>query len=168
MDTQQVNDKAIADWLLRATSDPAAARLEWQNHGLTLVRCGTFFSAVRIPDRLVFAAARTEDLTAVATTLDALLRGSGVIHDPAHQRFYVLVPKHTAGVWYQPDADCLGRDFFLGVPPPDRRELNPAAWVPYWIVPMPSLGWLCNPSHVIELVCTGRTLLATDEHPDEA
>ncbi|GAB2953304.1 hypothetical protein GCM10023080_010000 [Streptomyces pseudoechinosporeus] len=51
---------------------------------------------------------------------------------------------------------------YLGVPRTDLTTYNPEAWHPYWSVPMPSVGELCAPDAVAQLVVFGRFRLASE------
>ncbi|MEV3856708.1 hypothetical protein AB0J38_20555 [Streptomyces sp. NPDC050095] len=148
--------EAVAEWLCCATDDRRAALLVMSRGELTVLRLGTLFSAVRVPAEIVFAAFETEELAAIATSLRTCLHRAGVIHDPRHRRFYVLVPKHTATLWHQAGAECLGRGSYLGVPSPLGNRPSRDPWATYWLVPLPSPGELCDPARLVDLVAEGR------------
>jgi hypothetical protein len=147
---------AIGHWLLAAADRRSEARLQWGEHGIALLRCGTLFSAVRIAEEIVHAAAGTDEAGSVNAYLAAALLQGPVIRDPRQGRYYALVPASTAARWRAPDTDCLGRGWHLGVPRPDVNQDAPDVWCPYWSVPMPSPGELCSPEAVAQLVATGR------------
>ncbi|MFE1499711.1 hypothetical protein ACFW89_32060 [Streptomyces albidoflavus] len=141
-------------WLLLATRDAEVARAEWVEYGVALLRCGTLFSAVRIPADIVHAAAGTADRVEVAAYLRTALEGP-CFYDGSSQAFYALTPYSTALRWNVPDTECLGADFFLGVPATTISEPDPrcAAW---WVVPMDGPAALCDADDVRWLVQQGR------------
>ncbi len=160
---------ATAQWLLSTlpSSARARARDEWQELGVTLLRLGTLFSAVRLPATLVTAAAggrpSPEELDAF---LAEVLDDGPVVCDPRHQRYYALVPASiprtwTAAVdeWRSQDVDALGRDTYLGIPRPDRTR-EPKMRDPFWAVPMESAASLCSPLAVARLIAIGAHQLA--------
>lgn len=164
MHTTAERQLAAAHWLLSAHPAPDRARKEWAAEGgLALLPLGTLFSAVRIPARLVHAAAGREDPAAVDAFLAEALHGGPVICDPRGRRYYALVPASTAVRWRQPGAECLGRDTYLGVPRLDAVNLNAGAWSSYWSVPMPSAAELCTPAAVAQLVAFGNFRTAAEE-----
>lgn len=160
---------AVAQWLLSTlpSSDHARARSEWQEHGLTLLRLGTLFSAVRLPAPLVLAAAGGHRESAETDAfLEDALAGGPVIYSPRRRLYYALVrasmPRTwTAALddWRGQEVDVLGRDTYLGVPYPGRtREDGPQD--AFWAVPMESAGVLCPPLSVARLIATGVHQLA--------
>ncbi|GAB2968552.1 hypothetical protein GCM10023080_034350 [Streptomyces pseudoechinosporeus] len=161
--TSADRELATAHWLLASADSHDEARAQWHKHGLTLLRCGTLFSAVRIPARLVHAAAGSEDPATVDAFLARALHGGPVICDPRGRHYYALVPASTAVRWRQPGAECLGRDTYLGVPRPDAVGLDHRAWSSYWSVPMPSAAELCTPAAVAQLVAVGNFRTADEE-----
>ncbi len=161
--TRPDRERAIATWLLSATEERRRARLEWQETGVAMLRCGTLFSAVRITARLVHAACGTDQTEAVNAHLAKALLGGPVIHDPRHTRYYALVPADTATKWLSTkDTEGLGRDCYLGVPRPHLTTYDPQTWCPYWSVPMPSAGELCVPHAVAQLAAFGRFRIASE------
>ncbi|MFC4471754.1 hypothetical protein ACFPH6_45955 [Streptomyces xiangluensis] len=164
--TRADRELATAHWLLSAHPEPSRARAEWSQHGgMVLLPLGTLFSAVRIPERLVHAVADSEDPAAVDAFLAEALHGGPVICDPRGRRYYALVPASTAARWRQPEAECLGRETYLGVPRLDAVELSPQAWASYWSVPMPSPAELCSPEAVAQLVVLG-SFRTAEEGPE--
>ena len=116
---------ATEHWLMATC--PAASherlRMEWQENGVALLPLGTLFSAVRIPGRLIFATALTEDREEVDAFLDDALRGGPVICAPHGSRYYALVPgsvsrtwREAAKEWRSADVEVLGIGSYLGVP----------------------------------------------------
>lgn len=155
---------SASHWLLSAHPQPRHAIQEWlEEGGLVLLPLGTLFSAVRIPEHLVHAAAGSEDPAVVNEFLAEALYGGSVICDPRGRRYYALVPANTAETWRDPRAECLGHGTYLGVPRPDAVDPNAHAWSPYWSVPMPSAADLCRPDTVAQLVATGSFLTAEEE-----
>lgn len=155
---------ATEHWLLTTLDGPYRnlARLEWQEHGVALLPLGTLFSAVRLPGRLVEAAAGDQATADVDAYLAGSLDGGPVIHDPYGQRYYALVPptvpvtwKKEVDDWRTVDVDCLGRGTYLGVP---RVTATRGAQVraSYWSVPIGSAALLCAPLTVARLIAGGR------------
>ncbi|MFF8612671.1 hypothetical protein [Streptomyces sp. NPDC015350] len=148
---------AATHWLLSAAPDMQEARAQWATEGITLLRCGAVFTAVRIRADIVQAAADAEDPERVDAYLKEVLRGGPVFIDTSSQRYYVLVPAsmsrlpHWAGP--VPGAECLGPGCFLGVPNPQRTE--PELSGSYWCAPMDGPGALCSPNAVALLVAYG-------------
>ncbi|MGI5193050.1 hypothetical protein ACQEVY_05310 [Streptomyces sp. CA-288835] len=161
--TRAERELVTAHWLLAAADSHDEARAQWHRHGLALLRCGTLFSAVRIPARLVHAAAGSEDPATVDAFLAEALHGGPVICARRGRHFYALVPASTAARWRQPGAECLGRDTYLGVPRPDAVGLDHQAWASYWSVAMPSAAELCTPTAVAQLVAVGNLRTATED-----
>ncbi|MFC7816901.1 hypothetical protein ACFUTR_19905 [Streptomyces sp. NPDC057367] len=156
--------------------DRDRARMEWQDHGITLLPLGTLFSAVRLPQRLVLAVAGgTGPSAQVDAVLADVLAGGPVICDPHGHRYYALVPAGMPVTWHQAvddwrvmDVDCLGRDTYLGVPRLDLTSFDRRTYASYWSVPMPSMATLCAPLTVARLIAAGQHCLteqATDEGP---
>ncbi|MFE5974325.1 hypothetical protein ACFQ64_19450 [Streptomyces sp. NPDC056460] len=152
--TRRSREAGAATWLLLAARDPGQARREWATYGVALLRCGTLFSAVRIPASVVHTAAGTSDRTEVADYLLQALEGP-CFFDGTSQAFYALTPRSTAARWNVPGTEALGADFFLGVPATGICEPGPmsAAW---WVVPMDGPAALCHPDAVRRLVQQGR------------
>ncbi|MFC9127833.1 hypothetical protein ACFT4A_13380 [Streptomyces sp. NPDC057099] len=159
-------DRRLASehWLLATLPAPSRdrARLEWEQHQVTLLPLGTLFSAVRIPGRLLVA------LTGItgAPELDQFLRetldGGPVICDPRFRRYYALVPASMPRTWHQAlddrramGVDCLGRGSYLGVPRVDVVQWTPPR-ATYWSAPMDSPSTLCSPAEVARLIAAGQ------------
>lgn len=158
---------AIEDWLLSAAPARDRARTEWQEAGMALLPMGTLFSAIRIPQTLVFAIVGRASHEEVDAFLADALEGGPVICDPRQHRYYALVPgsmpaKWTAAAedWMDLGVECQGRGWYLGVPRVDAVDLNPVTWASYWSVPMPSAGELCPPLAVARLLAAGKQCLA--------
>ncbi|MEU1306370.1 hypothetical protein [Streptomyces shenzhenensis] len=157
---------ATEHWLLATLDGPHRdrARLEWQEHGVALLPLGKLFSAVRLPGRLVEAAAgHPFASTEVDAFLAETLHGGPVIYDPHGQRYYALVPatmpvtwKQAVDDWQVVDVDCLGRGTYLGVPRVTATRLEAQARVSYWSAPIASASLLCAPLAVARLIAAGR------------
>lgn len=152
---------AVEQWLLSTTQQRETARQEWTDTGVALLPLGGLMSAVRLPGRLVLPL--TDADAAPSRELDAFLAevlGEGpVICDPRSLAYYCLVPASIPQAWqdatpaWKPlDVGVLGRDAHLGVPRTDRAGLDPDTYAPYWSVPMPSMGVLCEPTLVARLI----------------
>ncbi|WP_123628490.1 hypothetical protein [Streptomyces sp. SAI-097] len=154
---------AASHWLLSALRHRERARMEWQEHGITLLPLGTLFSAVRLPQRLVLAVTGgTGPSPEVDAVLGKALGGGPVICDPHGHRYYALVPASMPTTWHQAvddwrvvDVDCLGRDAYLGVPRVDLTSFDQRTYASYWAVPMPSMATLCAPIAVARLIAVG-------------
>ncbi|WP_307712033.1 methyltransferase, FxLD system [Streptomyces sp. V4I23] len=156
MTTAAERHLAAEHWLLSATPDPEEARGEWRDRNVALLPCGTPFAAVRIPARLVQAAARTTDHAVIDAYLARALLDGPVICDRHAGWYYALVPASCALRWDVADTVCLGRESSLGVPGPGRTGLNGERL--YWSAPMDSAGMLCSVYAVAQLVMIGRYL----------
>lgn len=163
--TRADRNLAAGHWLLSAAEDMQRARNEWADSGIALLRCGTLFTAVRLAAGLVHAAAGTEDLRAVDAYLAEALLGGPAFVDTRWWRYYALVPASTARLpqWQHqaPDAECLGRHSFLGVP--DLTRTDPDDGSSYWCVPMDGPGLLGDPDTVAQLLKAGRDRLTLTE-----
>lgn len=160
---------AAEQWLLAAHPAPSQGRMEWTKAGVTLLPLGTLFSAVRLPGRLIVAAAGGMEDDAIGGLLDEALDGGPVICDPHGHRYYALVPGsmpvrwHVAAEeWRVLNVDCLGRGTYLGVPRLDFVDHNPETFDSYWSVPMHSPASLCEPLHVARLIAAGSRRLARE------
>ncbi|WP_333743848.1 hypothetical protein [Streptomyces ardesiacus] len=160
---------AAEHWLLAAHHTPRQARAEWARHNVALLPCGTLFSAVRIPGRLVQAVAASTDPADIDLVLAEVLDGGPVICDPHGPRYYALVPggmprtwRAAADDWRVADVDVLGRGTYLGVPRLDAVDFAAAGTASYWSVPMESAGVLCAPLAVARLIAAGVHQLAED------
>jgi hypothetical protein len=151
---------AVTEWLLAAARDRTRAVDEWDTDGMTILKCGTLFSAVRISVPLVEAAARHTDPKAVSDFLYRALFGGPVIRCNLGQWFYVLVPAGFTGQWKVPDSERLERGTDLGVPRPGI-DVCPGPTGSYWAVTMGSPGDLADPRAVAQLVMQGRHNRAT-------
>ncbi|MER6531802.1 hypothetical protein [Streptomyces sp. NPDC001508] len=83
---------AVSHWLLGAADDVDVARAQWQEQGVALLACGGVLSAVRIPARLVWAAAGTKELDDVDRFLGQFFDGGAVFMDLRAGLYYALVP----------------------------------------------------------------------------
>ncbi|TLQ39495.1 hypothetical protein FEF34_39440 [Streptomyces marianii] len=141
-------------WLVLASSDRAKAWTEWDTYRVALLRCGSLFSAVRIPGYLVYTAAGAEEPEAVRRFLAEILDGGPIFYDVGGQQYYALTPASAARSWRLTVAECLDSDAFLGVPATDLTEFDPR-YPAYWVVPMDGPGTLCAPDDVALLVLMG-------------
>lgn len=166
---------AAEHWLLSTL--PAfgreRARMEWQEHGVTLLPLGTLFAAVRLPGPLVQAVAASTTSADIDAVLGEALQGGPVICDRRWQRYYVLVPagvprtwRQAAEDWRAADVAVLGRGTHLGVPRLDTAQER-AGLESYWSVPMDSPALLCTPLRVARLIAAGhQQLLDRTAEPD--
>ncbi|MEV0185153.1 hypothetical protein AB0I54_38615 [Streptomyces sp. NPDC050625] len=165
---------ATQHWLLSTL--PAfrreRARMEWQEHGVTLLPLGTLFAAVRLPGPLVQAAAASTTPADIDAVLGEALQGAPVICDRYRSRYYILVPASLPRRWQQAvedwraaDVAVFGKATHLGVPrlDADRERMDLES---YWSVPMDSPAMLCAPLLVARLIAAGHQLLAQTAEPD--
>lgn len=156
---------AVEHWLLSTLPGGGRdrARMEWQEHAVTMLPLGTLFSAVRLPGDLVLAAACSDwDPVQIDTFLKEALEGGPVVCDLHQRRYYALVPagmpakwRQAAEEWRTLGVECLGRSTILGVPRVDATEADVDQYASYWSVPMPSAAKLCSPLHVARLIAAG-------------
>lgn len=147
---------AVGHWLLSAAENRDTAQGQWDAHDVALLQCGGILSAIRVPARLVWAAASSEDLHTVDDYLRRWVDGGAVLMDLHSLLYYFLVPGTTPWRWTErefPGVHCLGRDHYLGVPAPRLTERRGRA---YWCVPMDGPGDLCYVDEVTELLKAGR------------
>ncbi|MFI0136119.1 hypothetical protein [Streptomyces luteogriseus] len=159
-------DRRLASehWLLATLPAPSRdrARLEWDQHQVTLLPLGTLFSAVRIPGRLLVALTGITEAPKLDQFLRETLDGRPVICDPHFRRYYALVPASMPRTWHQHlddwrvmDVDCLGRGSYLGVPSVDAVQWTRSR-ATYWSAPLDSPSMLCSPVEVARLIAAGR------------
>ncbi|MFF5984437.1 hypothetical protein ACFY78_36900 [Streptomyces olindensis] len=129
---------------------------------MTFLRCGSLFTAIRLPGDLVRAAAASSDPAKVSTYLAEALDGGPVI--ASRGRYYALVPPSAGVAWEHPRAECLAWGTWLGVPPVTRTGCEDA--LGYWAVPVPGPGRLCDTNAVLQLVQLGQRLLLEQEASD--
>lgn len=144
---------AVEHWLLGAADDTDLARAQWADAGgVALLACGGILGAVRVPARLVWAAAGTTELEEVDAHLRRWFSGGGAFLDLHSCLYYFLVPGSTASRWTGsefPDVACLGRDHFLGVPAVHLTEPRGRS---YWCQPMDGPADLCDVTEVWQLL----------------
>lgn len=157
--------EAIAEWLLTAAPDIDTARLEWETDGLTLLRCGNIFDAIRIPLDEVEAVAGTRSPADVDDYLARALHGAPVIRCGIGRHLYVLCEPGTAQDCKAPGTEPLG-DILLGVPRIDLAS-HPGHTASYWAVPPASPAALGRGNAVAGLVVHGRFELASEIHNPE-
>ncbi|MET7567511.1 hypothetical protein ABZT04_03260 [Streptomyces sp. NPDC005492] len=163
---------AVEHWLLSTHPAPGhpRIRLEWQEHGVAMLRLGALFSAVRLPGDLVLAASDCPGEAAeVDAFLDEALNGGPVICDPRGRRYYALTPPGLPDSWQQAaddwralGVDLLGCATYLGVPRPDAVELDIQAYGPYWSVPISSVARLCAPLDLARLIAVGERRMSEE------
>ncbi|MEU1252672.1 hypothetical protein ACWHLZ_01705 [Streptomyces chartreusis] len=132
----------VEKWLLSVARDPRQAGWEWREGGLTFLRCGPLFTAIRFPAHLVRAAARSSEPAVVDAYLAEVLDGGPVIGANGLTCYYALVPPSASLRWKHPDVECLAWGTWLGVPP--IRQTDHGSPEGYWVVPMSGPGDLCN------------------------
>ncbi|WP_432198888.1 hypothetical protein [Streptomyces sp. bgisy027] len=170
--TQHEREAAVTTWLLCSAQPEGRDRVrqQWREGGIALLKCGAVFAAVRMKGRLVRAAAGVDEnseLKKIDAFLARALFGGPVFVDTHSGNYYALVPPSTqrrrewAAHRHSPEAECLGRDSYLGVPRAGFTEPN-HHWC-YWSVPMDGPGDLCTVEAISQLVTVGRRRLAMNQ-----
>lgn len=158
----------VRSWLLRSADCAAAARKEWEESGIALLRVGVHFSAVRVSADLVHAVASTDEPTQAGKFLDHALHGGSVFVDQHRRSYYVLVPPSGAiryfGRRFAPAVEALGANVYIGVPRPEFN--SPEDHFSHWVVPIDGPGDLCPDEALWQLVVQGAHLLAASEAND--
>ncbi|MFH0516312.1 hypothetical protein ACHBTE_03950 [Streptomyces sp. M41] len=156
---------AAGHWFLSAAEDTQRARREWTENGITLLPCGTLFTAVRLTAGLVHAAADSDDLWDVDAYLGQALLGGPVFADTRWHLYYALVPEGADRLpswsYRTEDAECLGSNAYLGVPDPTRTD--PGVGFSYWCGPSHNPEALCSLDAVAQLLKDGRCRLTAAE-----
>ncbi|MEU7093052.1 hypothetical protein [Kitasatospora aureofaciens] len=147
-------EAAVRHWLLAAVpgSERTAAAADWATRGVTVLPCGTLFSAARLPADIVASAAGSTDWA----TIDRYLAASfdGPVFCTGDRGLYVaLVPPSAVRTWTVPAVALLGRGSAVTVPAPGLTRDRTAG--PYWAVPMESPGVLCLPEDVANVAHRG-------------
>ncbi|WP_208615711.1 hypothetical protein [Streptomyces cellostaticus] len=159
---------AAEHWLLSTLPSfgRERARMEWQEHSVTLLPLGTLFAAVRLPGPLIRAMAASTKPADVDAVLKEALQGGPVICDRHRSRYYLLVPASVPRTWHEAATDwqaadvaVIGRGTYLGVPRLDA-DRSRSGIGSYWAVSMESPAVLCEPLHVARLIAAGHELLA--------
>ncbi|MEU9357718.1 hypothetical protein AB0D35_06325 [Streptomyces sp. NPDC048301] len=170
--TRMEMNAAVASWLLCAAEDRKTARQGWERDGLALIRCGSLFSAVRIPGEFIRAAAGVdlkggwEEAPRVDAFLASALEDGPVIADWYAGQYYALVPASEGRHWYGRGTAFLGAASYLGVPRPDVDE--PGLARSYWSVPMESPGALCCPDALQAFALNAKALAGARRRELEA
>lgn len=147
------------EWLLRAADDPGQAIYEWRERGVTLLRCGRTFAAVRIPAALVYVALDTADPEIIAVEVPHALGGPVIWDARPEGPFYALIQWHAGLVWDgAEDTPCLSIDSYLGVPALDRT--GPPG--DHWVVPPRNDEQLCRPETVRHFIQRARAKLVVE------
>ncbi|NYV73470.1 hypothetical protein [Streptomyces sp. UH6] len=144
-------------WLLSAASEPEHAGQTWPAEGTLLLRCGRSFTTVRMPGRVVEAAAGTSCPEGLAAFLGARTEGGGVWADRHNGGVYFLVPVGACLDWSVPGTECLDSRSFVGVPHPGLgvREGERT----YWLVEVDGPGALCPVDAVAAIARQGAKAL---------
>ncbi|MFF4188522.1 hypothetical protein ACFYZ9_35520 [Streptomyces sp. NPDC001691] len=153
----EVGHAAVAEWLAASLHRPGSAYRQWADCLLASLALGRRFSAVRLTDHMVYAAAGKP--SAVGAFLRIL--AGPVIHAPHSRAFYALVPPSSPGPDLGRHATYLGLGHYIGVP--RVGDDRPDRLASYWLVPMCAPGVLCNPVRVGELVEAGTAALAEQD-----
>ena len=153
---------AVAEWLLISAVDLNEAVADWRSTGVAVMRCGGVLAALRLPGRLVHAAAGADEPSAVASYLADALQGGPVIVSSNGDQYYALVPPSAAELRLPPDVECLGRSWLFYVPRPDLNDPAQHARSSYWAVPMDGPGSLCQPEAVVQVAAAGYRQMSTE------
>ncbi|MFF5968304.1 hypothetical protein ACFY64_32185 [Streptomyces collinus] len=157
--TSEERQAAAATWLLSAADNREIAKQEWSFNDVALLRCGTLFTAVRVPLATIVAAAGTDDLRKLGAYLNEVLLGGAVFLNRPFEDVYFLVPPSTWGGWSVPDTDCLCPGVLLGVPRPGAEPTERS----HWLVEMDGPGVLCMTEPVMRVVTSGRLRIAQND-----
>lgn len=158
--------EAVAEWLLMSAPwGVARAREEWETEGVTPLRCGGMFCALRVPVPLVEAVAGETDPPKVDAVLREVLNGAPSFRCNLGCSYYVLV-RPTVAAWWdgRTEVECIGRGLELGVPRPDFVGY-PGYTVSYWAVPMTRPSQLGCGEDVTQMVSYGRVLMGQEGTP---
>ncbi|MFE2941056.1 hypothetical protein ACFXKG_18625 [Streptomyces sp. NPDC059255] len=139
----------LEEWLARTIRDPESAFRDWREGRPAVLALGSLFDAVKLPQRLVHAAASIPEHSAVAAVLGPL--AGPVIWSPPGW-YLALVPAGTADTWDSPHAAALGAGNYLPVPRLDRTAPEGI----HWTVPLNGARTLCSPPAVVQLLHAGR------------
>ncbi|MEU9375263.1 hypothetical protein AB0D94_16010 [Streptomyces sp. NPDC048255] len=154
----------MTDWLVGSHDQPEQVRTEWRERGIALLPIGRTFDAVRLPERLVFAALCTEGRSYAHTDfgLEESL-GGPVVHDGHGRNYYAIVPAGTVREWRScaPGVECLGSGTYFGVPAVDVLGYDVTHPV-YWAT-LGAGSRFCEPASVALLVRVGVARLAEGE-----
>ncbi|MFI6567111.1 hypothetical protein [Streptomyces sp. NPDC050534] len=153
--------EVIRHWLATAHPTPERAYLEWSEQGVALLPLGRRFNAIRIPGRLIHAAAGSDAPDQVSRMLRDTLDGP-VIHDhlSVGPAYYALGPHGRHIAWPGGnDTPLLSAGVYLGVPALERTT-PPGT---FWITPARYRNDLCRHDPVHRLINTGRRELRAIE-----
>ncbi|MCX4691052.1 hypothetical protein [Streptomyces sp. NBC_01408] len=154
----------MSDWLAGGHDRPEQVRKEWRERGIVLLPIGRAFDAVRLPERVVFAALGTEGRSFAHTDfgLEESL-GGPVIHDGHGRTYYAIVPPGTVREWRHCGlgVECLGHGTHFGVPAVDVLEYDATQPI-YWAT-LGGPSKFCEPASVSLLVRVGAARLADAE-----
>ncbi|MFC9431085.1 hypothetical protein [Streptomyces sp. NPDC056987] len=139
----------VERWLAKTIQDPESAFRDWEDGRPAVLALGVQFDAVKLPQRLVHAAAGAPERSAVATVLAQL--GGPVIWSPPGW-YLALVPAGAAETWDSPHAAALGHGAYLPVPRLDRTGPEGI----HWTLPIDGARTLCSPAAAAELLHLGR------------
>lgn len=117
-----------AEWLAKADPDPEHAKRWLSSARILLLPLGRLWDVVKVP--------RLRGLAAVEMGVDG-----PVIHDPAGQAVFFLVPVGTAIVWDVDGTVCLGDACYLATPVPVVK--TPPG--PHWLQAPDGSGQLVDP-----------------------
>ncbi|MEU6594792.1 hypothetical protein ABZ923_37290 [Streptomyces sp. NPDC046881] len=148
MHAREARTFGAATWLLMAAHDPVTAHRDWGGGDVALLRCGTLFTAVRVPLDLVETAAGTGNPWEIGVYLNEALLGGAVFTDRTAGQVYFLVLASAWGRWNVPGTECLSPGMLLGVPRPgvDQKARS------HWLLEMDGPGVLCMEHAVKQLV----------------
>ncbi|WP_328638339.1 hypothetical protein [Streptomyces canus] len=154
----------VAAWLLDAAMwGPERAREEWETAGMTPLRAGGSFCALRVPVALVEAAAADTDPATVDAYLGNVLDRAPAFRCNTGRWFYVLVRPTVASWWDSGgEVECVGEGHEIGVPRLDLVE-HPGRTASYWAVPMTRPSQLGTGQGVSQMVTAARSVMAKQE-----
>ncbi|MFG2814749.1 hypothetical protein [Streptomyces sp. NPDC048410] len=144
-------------WLAGAHPKHKRVLRHWDEGHDELMPLGGRFAAVRIPGRIMHAAARDTTLEAIAAVARDVLRGPLIAGRYAEQQtFWALVPCRAHVYWpsYLKDTPYLGAGSYLNMPPPycTRPPTEDELPTPYWVAPPRYRYDLCSREQVFNVI----------------
>ncbi|MFB7779523.1 hypothetical protein [Streptomyces bauhiniae] len=147
----------MTSWLAGAHPKPKRVLRRWEEGCDELMPLGGRFAAVRIPGRIMHAAAGDSTPEAVTVVARDILRGPLITGLYSEQRTYwALVPCRAHVYWpsYLTDTPYLGAGSYLNMPPPSCTTPPRDADLPtpYWVTSPRYRYDLCSREQVFNVI----------------
>ncbi|MGA5321812.1 hypothetical protein ACPCIU_15355 [Streptomyces seoulensis] len=147
----------MTTWLAGAHPKPKRALRHWEEGCDELMPLGGRFAAVRIPGRIMHAAAGGSTPEAVAGIVRDVLRGPLIAGLYSEQRTYwALVPCRAHVYWpsHLKDTPYLGAGSYLNMPPPSCTTPPTEAELPtpFWVASPRYRYDLCSREQVFNVI----------------